>query len=54
MLYLIVEVCYVFGIMPHLPKWAPELQAALVFYNVIMLTLSVAKNPGYISPGKGS
>ena len=49
-MYLIVQTCEVVCIYPHLPYWSCILQAALVVYNVAMLTIAVSMDPGYISP----
>jgi len=48
MMYVCVMTCEVVNIYPHLPMWAVYLGAGLVLYNVLMLTLSVCTDPGYI------
>jgi len=47
-MYVLVQASEVINIYPHLPEWAIIMQGAIVLYNVIMLTLVVCTNPGYI------
>lgn len=54
LMYLIVQTCEVVCIYPMLPTWACLLQAILVAYNVIMLTVAVCMDPGYIYPTNGN
>ena len=47
-MYVIVMFCEVLAVFPHMPLWVVYLMLATVLYNVLMLTITVCMNPGYL------